>query len=63
MAAAVQHLVFGLRYHGSRDSLENSNLIEKMVSRRCEKSSTSPFFWRRCSFLINASDPQNGHFL
>ncbi len=57
--AAARNLVCELRYHGSRVGTENSNLIEKKVSRRTVKSSKrnglSPFFLRRCSFLINSS--------
>ena len=47
--AAGQKSSCGLRYHGSRDSPKNSNLIEKKVSKKNVKSSKhkrfSPFFF------------------
>ena len=57
-AAAGRHLVCELRYHWLRIGTKKSNLIEKKVSRRTEKSSKphrfSPFFLSRGSFLINS---------
>ena len=44
--AAWQRLVCGLQYHVWRVGTENSNFIEKMVSRRTEKSSTLNAFHR-----------------
>jgi hypothetical protein len=45
--AAGQKSVCELRYRGSRDSPEKSNLIEKRVSEKTEKSST-----RNCFSLV-----------
>ena len=54
-AAAGQKSVCELRYHQPRVRPQNSNLIEKKVSRRTEKSSKrncfSPFFPLCCGFV------------
>jgi hypothetical protein len=56
--AAGKKSICGLRYHRSHVRPKNSNLIEKKVSRRSEKSSKrngfSPFFLHCRSVLINA---------
>ena len=50
-AAAVQKSACELRYHGSRYGPENSNLIEKKVSKQTvtsrRRDGFSPFFLRR----------------
>jgi hypothetical protein len=54
--------VCGLQYHVWHVGTENSNFIEKKVSRRTEKSSTlnhfSPFFLCQCCSLIITSGRQ-----